>query len=166
MWAERDPCRTRDRRAADCCGASLLEGELRLVFRSSPQSVRCALRSSLGGLSGLDLTGEEAATVELALAEVLNNVVEHACGSRPTGVIEVHLRNDERGLECTVRDDGAPMPDGRLPPGRIDWGATVPEGGFGWYLIRALSRDLRYEREGGRNALRFRLPVGRAFRAS
>lgn len=144
--------------------------ELRLTFHSSPLSVRRALRCTLGGLAGLDLSGDEAASIELALAEVLNNVVEHAYDSRPSGVIEFRVRNDGNGLECTVFDDGIPMPGGRIPPGLDDWEATgspaVPEGGFGWFLIRSLSRDLHYERADGRNALHFRLPVGRGIRPS
>jgi serine/threonine-protein kinase RsbW len=52
------------------------------------------------------------------------------------------------------------MPKDGLPEGRLVTlaeTATLPEGGFGWFLIRTLSRDLDYRREGGRNLLSFRL---------
>ena len=35
----------------------------------------------------------------------------------------------------------------------------LPEGGFGWYLIRDLARDVNYEREGWCNVLTLRLEV-------
>lgn len=170
MRVERDRMIAVGAGADDADDAPLVIRELRLIFPSSLLSVRRALRSTLGGLAGLDLSRDEAATVELALAEVLNNVVEHAYDFQPTGLIEFRVRNDENGLACTVFDDGTPMPEGKLPLGRDDWDAAaapgLPEGGFGWYLIRALAEDLRYERVEGRNALHFRLPVGRAFRTS
>lgn len=144
--------------------------ELRLIFASSQLAVRRALRSTLGGLAGLDLTEDEASTVELVLAEVLNNVVEHAYAYDPSGVIEFQIRHDEHGLDCSVCDDGSAMPNDRLPAGKDGWSAlseeSLPEGGFGWYLIRELAEDLDYRRDGNRNIFQFRLPVGSAFRTS
>jgi serine/threonine-protein kinase RsbW len=35
----------------------------------------------------------------------------------------------------------------------------LPEGGFGWYLIRTLARDVRYDRNGVTNCLTFWLPA-------
>jgi serine/threonine-protein kinase RsbW len=57
------------------------------------------------------------------------------------------------------------MPKETLPEGRLIARADVsnlPEGGFGWFLIRALSRDLDYRRVGGRNLLSFRLNTQQA----
>ena len=55
------------------------------------------------------------------------------------------------------------MPGGRPPAGRLPDGADcalvdLPEGGFGWHLIRTLTRDLAYVRSGGCNRLSFLLP--------
>jgi len=72
-------------------------------------------------------------------------------------------------LDCRVLDDGRPMPEGRLPCGREDWPTArdqLPEGGFGWFLIRTLAMDLCYNRIEGRNRLAFRLTVGSALRPS
>lgn len=144
--------------------------ELRLVFSSTPLSVRRALRSTLGGLAGLNLTRAECETVETVLAEVLNNVVEHAYDCVRDGCIEFRIRHDDRGLLCRVLDDGRPMPEGALPTGGDAWSSALirdlPEGGFGWLIIRELATDIDYVRRGGRNCLSFRLPVGRTFRGS
>ena len=57
------------------------------------------------------------------------------------------------------------MPNGRAPLGdnprdyaRAD---ELPEGGFGWFLIRELAHDLVYDRENGENFLIFRMAIGR-----
>ena len=61
-------------------------------------------------------------------------------------------------LKVSVYDQGLPMPDEHLPKGElaplID-GEDLPEGGFGWFLIRTLTLDLEYERDGSFNKLRF-----------
>ena len=71
---------------------------------------------------------------------------------------KLQLRRNE--LLCLISDTGLPMPEGQLPAGVLaplgDF-ADLPEGGFGWHLIRSLSKDLSYRREGGRNLLSFRL---------
>jgi serine/threonine-protein kinase RsbW len=54
------------------------------------------------------------------------------------------------------------MPDGEVPFGqRPIYGAvhTTPEGGFGWFLIRELAKDVRYERVDGENRLSFRIAI-------
>ena len=54
------------------------------------------------------------------------------------------------------------MPTG-LPalgqPSPLVMGEDLPEGGFGWFLIRTLTLDLEYERDGGFNKLRFVVPA-------
>lgn len=71
------------------------------------------------------------------------------------------MRLDQGALHCRITDSGAAMPGGRLPPGQFqDLGETqsLPEGGFGWFLIRTLAQDLDYRRIAGRNLLSFQLP--------
>jgi serine/threonine-protein kinase RsbW len=113
----------------------------RLLLRSLPDSARDA--------------------AQIVLAEALNNIVEHAYASGPGGEIELTLWRDGPGLSCRIVDAGAPMPDGRLPSGTlpaVDGPITdLPEGGFGWHLIRVLSQDLAYFRSGERNTLTFRV---------
>lgn len=166
-----DPCPGLPARMEDeGAEGPLVIRELRLIFSSSPMAVRRALRSALGGLTGLDLTVDESATVELVLAEVLNNVVEHAYADQRRGMIELQIRHDSHGLICTVIDDGLPMPKETLPTGQRTWPTggiqSLPEGGFGWVLIREMASDLAYRRDDGRNILSFRLEVGRTFRPS
>lgn len=100
-------------------------------------------------------------TAEIVMAEVLNNIVEHAYAAQ-SGAIEVSIDLGENGLECTITDNGAPMPSSDLPKGKpyaLDQMDDLPEGGFGWFLIRSLAQDLQYSRFRDQNFLRFRLPA-------
>jgi anti-sigma regulatory factor (Ser/Thr protein kinase) len=38
-------------------------------------------------------------------------------------------------------------------------GLDAPEGGFGWYLIRAMASDLKYQRDAEQNLLTFQLEI-------
>ncbi|SDJ36053.1 serine/threonine-protein kinase RsbW [Ferrimonas sediminum] len=55
------------------------------------------------------LPQEDAGLVELAVAEIGNNVVEHAYGNRPGGSLEVHYRQQADGIEIVLVDEGIAM---------------------------------------------------------
>lgn len=144
--------------------------QLRVIFPNHPLAVRDALKSTLDGLRHLDLSEDEASTIELVLAEVMNNVVEHAFPDEREGIIELHMAYATDGLDCTVKDNGLAMPNGNPPvtcppdPGlSLD---LLAEGGFGWFLIRELASDLGYAHDGTHNVLTFHLDVGRNVRTS
>ena len=133
-------------------------------FESGPTAVRTALSEIMAGLSTLKLGQEELGTVEIVLAEALNNIVEHAYpeGS-PAGSVDVDCMHQANGLHFTVTDEGLPMPGGQLPLGLqadidVDM-MDLPEGGFGWFLIKDLAKDVVYKRNGDRNVLDLRLAV-------
>lgn len=138
------------------------EAGLRLVFPADPASVRATLArlTAAAPLDGVVPGVRE--TAELVLAEVLNNVVEHAYRGAG-GAVDLSLHRVPGGLACLVVDSGAPMPEGRPPAARRSVPpstppADLPDGGFGWALIRTLTVDLRYSREDGRNRLHFVIP--------
>jgi serine/threonine-protein kinase RsbW len=132
-------------------------------FPADPISVRDALRAAMARFLRL-MTPDEAGTLELILAEVLNNIVEHSYGDSGTGTVTLSIVRDRRGLSCSVSDDGVPLPEGCLrkvlpdDPGRPH-PDTLPEGGFGWCLIHDLAQDLGYSRQDDRNLLAVRLPL-------
>lgn len=138
--------------------------ELRMIFQSDPMAVRQALQSVVSGLRPLRLSDDDCGTVELVLAEVMNNICEHAYAGNREGVIEFRLSHHKSGIKCVLLDDGLPMPDGNPPMGKnhnlkcpVN---ELPEGGFGWFLIREYAKDLQYCRAEGKNRLSFRLSVG------
>ncbi len=56
------------------------------------------------------------------------------------------------------------MPDGEIPLGTLSSSKVpvedLPEGGFGWFLIQHLAKDVSYARCTGENRLSLRLAVG------
>jgi serine/threonine-protein kinase RsbW len=132
------------------------------VFPSTPLAVRETLAQIVAALTACELPGEERGAIEIVLAEVLNNIVEHAYAAPDSGTIELSLRPTAIGLRCEVLDRGRPMPEGRLPlGGHPERGRRedLPEGGFGWLLIHSLCQDLVYERQASQNRLTFRFAV-------
>ncbi len=139
--------------------------------QSDEFSVRDALEQLLRRLKPLSLDVEEAGTVELVMAEALNNVVEHAYPEgNPAGPINIHCKHRSNGLHLTITDQGVGMPDGETPLGRpanlnVDK-MQLPEGGFGWFLIKDLAKDVDYKRVGWENRLSLRLAVATKSRQS
>lgn len=134
-----------------------------LAFPASALAVRQTLEAVLEHLHAIALPQEECGTVEIVLAEVLNNIVEHACADTGGGRIHLAVSQAENGLCFDLRDNGRPMPDGQIPLGNRALTECMledlPEGGFGWFLIRDLAHDLSYTREGAQNRLQFRIAV-------
>jgi serine/threonine-protein kinase RsbW len=128
-----------------------------LVLRADPVAVRSALQSITSGPPVSQLPDDQRATVELVLAEVLNNVAEHAYADA-SGHVAVTVVLVQGGLACEVVDEGGPMPGGTLPEGRLP-DDSLAEGGFGWHLIRTLTQDLTYRRQRGANRLGFLIPL-------
>jgi serine/threonine-protein kinase RsbW len=135
-------------------------GIVRLVFPADPFEVRSALARLFGALPAGLLDDDARGSAEIVITEVLNNIVEHAYAAT-CGEIEVTICPAPDGLHCTVTDHGRPLPQGALPGAELPCADhdDLPEGGFGWYLIRALSQDVQYCRDGAANRLTFRLPV-------
>ncbi len=138
--------------------------DLHLIFPCSDLAVRATLLNLSQKLADYDLSQEEIGSVELVLAEVMNNIVEHAYKDVQNGIIDLKIAMEKNGLNFTVSDTGHPMPKGEIPMGNralldceLD---ALPEGGFGWFLIRDLARELRYQRRGNKNELTFRISVG------
>lgn len=133
-----------------------------LRFAAGPMSVRMALHRITADFSHR-LCPQDAGALEVALAEVLNNVVEHAYAGSRGGDICLRIEARATALHCTVTDHGTAMPGGVPPPGGPDPGTgnggRLREGGWGWHLVRSLTRDLAYTRIGTENRLSFRIEL-------
>lgn len=136
-----------------------------LSFAGGEHAVRDGLAQLMTCLAPLSLTTEEAGTVELVMAEALNNVVEHALAATTTQTaIQLRGSHSAAGLRLTVIDQGAPMPKGQAPQENapdvdVDM-SDMPEGGFGWFMIHTLAQKVHYSRIGNANHLSLHLAVG------
>ena len=129
-----------------------------LTFDSDPAGLRRTLDrigKMVADTGAADLAGD----CRIVLAEVFNNIAEHAYGGTP-GPVSLRVTCRPGRLSCVVTDRGAPMPGfpqlgRRFPDIDPEHPMALPEGGFGWALVRQLARDIRYDRIGDRNLLRF-----------
>lgn len=133
------------------------------AFASQDLAVRDALIAMDARMRRRDLPDEVIGDMNVVLAEALNNVVEHAHADREDGRIELTIFVRPCCIRCQIFDDGAPMPGLELPAGMLPTSDTdfedLPEGGFGWFLIRNMTADLAYERREDGNRLQFHLPL-------
>ena len=130
---------------------------LNRVLDSNPDAISAGLQEMFSCDLLLRLSDDSRGTVEIVLAEALNNVVEHAYADYP-GRIEIGITPGEGFVFVQLVDAGLPMPEGELPGGKLGKTTEIrdlPEGGFGWFLIRSLSQDLTYMRDGHLNVLSF-----------
>lgn len=98
--------------------------------------------------------------IELALEEILSNVIKYAYPDG-SGEVEIECFIDETGmLRILIRDWGAPFdPTHCEAPDVCQDVCERPVGGLGIYLTRQLAGDLVYERlsDGNRLTIRFQL---------
>jgi serine/threonine-protein kinase RsbW len=130
-------------------------------FTASDLETRITLAEVCARLAAAGLDEDDIGTVELVLAEVLNNIAEHAYRYEG-GPVALNLDLPGDAVVCSLVDQGQPMPLGQVPePGlpAIAPPDILPEGGFGWHIVRCLVSDLSYEHGPDGNRLRLRVPV-------
>ncbi|SFE31739.1 ATP-binding protein [Roseivivax sediminis] len=124
----------------------------------APAEIRAALLRVEDALQSAGVPAASAGDAALALAEALNNVVEHAFAGLAPGWVTLDITLGQDRLTVRICDRGRPMPGLAAPAGHLPDldvpRSDVPEGGFGWHLIHSLSSTLDYRREDGANLLR------------
>ncbi len=138
---------------------------LRTGLASKPLSVRSALLQVERTLQRAGVPNRVQSSIGIALAEVLNNIVEHAyngCGKNRIS-LSLWLSDTEVGIE--TRDNGKPLPIENLLFEQ-DWPEIdgpiecLPEGGFGWCIVQELADGVIYRRSDGENRLTLRFGLG------
>lgn len=136
--------------------------ELRVLYPSHDVATRNALETMADGLRRFGMGDCDIHTVQQVLAEILNNVVEHACAGDGNALIELRVILDGGAVHAHVTDSGRPMPGGTAPTSALPPPAELPEGGFGWGIIHAMADTVSYVREGRRNTLSVSLRLQRS----
>ena len=134
------------------------------TFPADFRWVRRWLQRSNDRLVDEGVSEDDLHSVEIVLAEALNNVVEHAYPEGKTGEMRLLIRKRNSALMVEISDRGRPMPQGRAPLGNhpmaeFNQHDAMPEGGYGWFIIREIVRDLVYDRRDDQNILLFRLKL-------
>lgn len=132
-------------------------------FDATELGTRAGIRQVTKHLETIAIAADQIGTVQIVLAEAINNIVEHAYAGSPTGQVEVQCTLSADGLHLQICDTGSALPNGQLPCGAAaDLSGprdTLPEGGFGWLLIRELARSVKYVRTGRCNHLHLSFDV-------
>jgi anti-sigma regulatory factor (Ser/Thr protein kinase) len=96
------------------------------------------------------------ARLQVALDEVLSNIVNHALAGTPEGhrKIRLQVRLYTSNLELEVTDDGPFFdPTGQRPVPQATRAAEHREGGVGLLFVRTLVDEIRFVRDGEINRL-------------
>lgn len=102
---------------------------------------------------------QTAADLDLALVEAATNVVKHGFSGRPDGRLRVRIDLSEEQITIELHDNGPAFDPLSAPPNApwdtdaYDTFETLPEGGFGIALVRALVDGCTYERTKDGNVL-------------
>lgn len=96
--------------------------------------------------------------VRLSVAEALNNCIEHAYGNESGHSIDVKFEADPDSIRIVICDEGAQAPEGMwdnvaLPEFDVADTYTLPEGGFGLYIIKSQMDEVHYGSSDGVNTL-------------
>jgi anti-sigma regulatory factor (Ser/Thr protein kinase) len=126
----------------------------RLSIQNHMKCVGEANRSLAAYLEEQGVDPETRSTVELALEEVVTNVIKYAYEDDEPHEILLEVRRGLAGIVLRVTDDGrafnplvAPAPDFEKPV------EDREAGGLGIHLFRSLAARLEYERLDGKNML-------------
>ncbi len=128
-----------------------------LEAMGTPETVREILGDLRARVQALGVDEDHCGTVEIAMAEALNNIIEHAYAPGFAGPLWLDVQLGEGRLVIKTRDTGHPLPGLDLPKralpdasGPLD---SLPEGGFGWFLIQDLTETVEYTRKENENRL-------------
>ncbi|WP_424831640.1 ATP-binding protein [Ruegeria sp.] len=136
---------------------------LELNFRAIAAPASAGIKLLGERLSDMGLPAEKIGDIKIALAEAINNVVEHAYADMAPAEVHIKCTLCPNRLDVELSDTGNPMPGLRLPggiPASVETPRpNLPEGGFGWYLIRQLTSEIQYDRVDGRNQLFLRFDL-------
>lgn len=92
--------------------------------------------------------------VNLALDEILTNVISYGYQDSGEHQIQVRISLDAEVLTAEVEDDGRPFnPLERADPDLDASAEDRPIGGLGIYLLKTMLDSVEYRNQGGRNLL-------------
>ena len=132
------------------------DGDSRLTIVNASAEIERA-SEWLGALSAAaGLSKDVAGRLQVALDEVVTNIITHALADAPEGARQIWLclRIRPDRVELDVADDGPAFDPTVVQPISVATRvAKQQEGGVGLLFVRALMDDVTFARHGGRNYL-------------
>ena len=91
--------------------------DLTWACNAAPGAVRQTLKGVREGLAGAGVTAKDRATVEIVLAEALNNVAEHAYAGAAAGRVTLCLKVHGDKIVARLSDAGRAFGGDSMPAG-------------------------------------------------
>lgn len=112
-------------------------------------------------LRDVPFTGDEVFRLDLALFEILVNIVRYGYPDG-AGEIRVNLKIEPASVRVEIRDHGIPFdPQAAPPPVLDDILSGKRKGGLGIHLARSLTDEMIYRRDGAENVLVLRVALNK-----
>jgi anti-sigma regulatory factor (Ser/Thr protein kinase) len=141
----------------------MMDSELRVRLRNDLGELARAATVVERFASERSLPQAVASEINLALDEVLTNVISYAYEDAGAHEIEVRLEVEGADVVVEVTDDGRPFDPLSVALAEVDRPLEErPIGGLGMHLVRHVMDHLEYRRERGRNVLTMRKRTGAA----
>jgi anti-sigma regulatory factor (Ser/Thr protein kinase) len=100
-------------------------------------------------------------TLALIVEELVTNIVKYGYAGADAGPLKFTVHIDQGRVVGTLIDAGAPFdPTAMKTPDVAAEMEARHIGGLGVHLVRTMSEDFSYRRDGGHNVVSFRLPIG------
>ena len=134
-----------------------------ITVRAAPEQIDAVMNFVNRQLDVLSCPEETRVDLDVAVDELLSNIIRYAYGSE-TGTVTVCVETQEepKAVILTFLDQGAPFdplaeerPDTTSLPAR-----ERPMGGLGLYLVRSLVDEITYARRDGQNVLTVHKEIG------
>jgi anti-sigma regulatory factor (Ser/Thr protein kinase) len=91
----------------------------------------------------------------MVIEELVVNVIRHAWVDDAAHRVDLDVRTEPARVVVTVEDDGRAFdPIGVPAPALGAAAAERPRGGLGIFLVKSLSSEMTYARDGNRNRVR------------
>ncbi len=138
-----------------------LDQEIRIS--STALDVRGALQQLESTLLECSAPDDLCERIEQVMAEVLNNVVEHAYSNHSDGEITILFCYRNNLFRTVILDNGQPMPNETIPsaqfPDLTGPKSALPEGGFGWLMIHSIASVIKYTKTQTGNRTYLEIPI-------
>jgi len=137
-----------------------METRLEILVEPDLRAIRPAQARLRAFCAGHNVEDRIAAAMELAVDEILSNIIRHACQSAMD--IRCIAEVDNGQVAIVFTDNGAPFdPLTEAPAPNLTSGPdTAPLGGLGVHIAKELADDCGYRRADDRNYLEFRWKHG------
>ena len=134
-----------------------------ITVRAAPEQIDAVMDFVNRQLEALGCPEETRVDLDVAVDELLSNIIRYAYGpGTGTVTVRVETREEPMTVILTFLDQGAPFdplaeerPDTTSLPTR-----ERPMGGLGLYLVRSLVDEITYARRDGQNVLTVHKEIG------